>query len=167
MLINSYTTSEGKEYLFTLTIKSKIAIEKYRSNLSIANASALSGLTPEEREKLNRVIELRNQLEKELNAKKKDEKKIEELNAEAEALAMEVIPLMSKIENAELNNDEMNIEVAWLVFHNYKENRSLSREDFDNILEDMEETKGIQYTLDFLGKIKDKVFTFLDKNKKN
>ena len=62
MLINSYTTSEGKEYLFTLTIKSKIAIEKYRSNLSIANASALSGLTPEEREKLNRVIELRNQL---------------------------------------------------------------------------------------------------------
>ena len=80
---------------------------------------------------------------------------------------MEVIPLMSKIENAELNNDEMNIEVAWLLFHNYKENRSLSREDFDNILEDMEETKGIQYTLDFLEEIKDKVFTFLDKNKKN
>lgn len=158
MLIKIYKTSENIEYKFCLTFMAKIELEKFRNNSTSESAAAFGALTDEERELINESMRLKEELDKE--DLKKNRK--EQLNAEIQNLMPKVAPIMAKLQSNALSDDEINREVAWILFNNYKETRGKGKEAFNDVLDTIEEEAGLEFLVKFLEEIKEKVFQFLD-----
>lgn len=147
----------GKSYPFKITIAGKIEIEKMQKE-----AFAKINLTEEEKTLFKQMTQYHNQLTKLEHENKKEE--IAKLQEEFNEKAIEYTSLLDKIEFGE--GDEGNLKIAYTLLKNTKECKNISKEEYTELIEDMEDKLGVEETLNVLQEIRDKVFMFIESQNK-